>query len=207
VQQLQLDLWQLLDRARAAPASADVAELCDRLEGLDLVAGGDAIVEIAEIHRSRAQIAIEELTTKYLPPSEPVVPDELWAHLWRKTFVLNDDHLYLELQSNYPAERVAVMGYARAKEKSSGSVDFEDLAHEEEISRWVELIRSHLAPGRISLGDLQRASGLSAIQVWLALLLSGCELRPDPDGDFYAIDSLWISRIDTDTPIEPIWDL
>jgi hypothetical protein len=42
-QQLELDLWQFLAVAQAAPATADMVLLCSHLEGLDLIDGARAI--------------------------------------------------------------------------------------------------------------------------------------------------------------------
>jgi hypothetical protein len=100
-QQLELDLWQVFAVAQAAPESADMVLLCSHLDGLDLVDGARAIREITEIFRSKAEIMLAEIAAAYLPQEEPVIDDELWAHLYLRTFILNDDHLYLESEHCY----------------------------------------------------------------------------------------------------------
>ena len=71
-------------------------ELCGHLDGLSLVDGGRAVGEIAEIYRVRAETILNELAAAYLPVKEPVLADELWAHLYPQAFILRDEHLYLE---------------------------------------------------------------------------------------------------------------
>ena len=109
-QQLELDLWQILAVAQAEPATVGFIELCGRLDGLNLVDGGRAVGEIAEIYRVRAETILKEIAAAYfLPVKEPVLPDELWAHLYRQTFILRDEHLYLEVEHDYPQERQSVI--------------------------------------------------------------------------------------------------
>jgi hypothetical protein len=79
--------------------------LCSHLEGLDLIDRARAIGEIGEIFRSKAEIVLAEIAATYLPQEEPVIDDELWAHLYLRNFVLNDGHLYLESEHYYPEER------------------------------------------------------------------------------------------------------
>jgi hypothetical protein len=108
-QQLELDLWQILAVAQAQPTTVGFIELCSHLDGLNLVDGARAVGEIAEIYRSRAETILTEIATAYLPAKEPVLPDELWAHLYRQTFILRDEHLYLEVEHDYPQERQSVI--------------------------------------------------------------------------------------------------
>jgi hypothetical protein len=108
-QQLELDLWQIFAVAQAEPETANMVMLCSHLDGLDLIDGARAIGEIGEIFRSKAEIVLAEIAATYLPQEEPVIDDELWAHLYQRTFVLNDDHLYLESEHYYPEERRSVI--------------------------------------------------------------------------------------------------
>ena len=108
-QQLELDLWQILAVAQTEPATVGFIELCSHLDGLNLVDGARAVGEIAEIYRVRAETILIEIAAAYLPVKEPIVPDELWAHLYRSTFILRDEHLYLEVEHDYPIERQSVI--------------------------------------------------------------------------------------------------
>jgi hypothetical protein len=108
-QQLELDLWQILAVAQTEPATVGFIELCGHLDGLNLVDGGRAVGEIAEIYRVRAETILTEIAAAYLPVKEPIIPNELWAHLYQTTFILWDEHLYLEVEHDYPTERQSVI--------------------------------------------------------------------------------------------------
>jgi hypothetical protein len=202
-QQLELDLWQIFAVAQAEPATADMVILCSHLEGLDLIDGARAIGEISEIFRSKAEIVLAEIAATYLPEEEPVIDDELWAHLYLRTFVLNDDHLYLESEHYYPEERQSVIKLGSeadrlvADELHKIEVVKQILgnAHSEDIPGWAAKIRKIMAKvGEISLLDLQRRSRLSLVDLWLGLLLgdtgSLMERSEGGDDDFYKRDGV-----------------
>jgi hypothetical protein len=198
-QQLELDLWQIFAVAQAAPATADMVLLCAHLEGLDLIDGARAIGEIGEIFRSKAEMMLAEIAETYLPQEEPVIDDELWAHLYLRTFVLNDDHLYLETEHYYPEERQSVIKLgseadrlvADELQKIERIKEIIGNAHSEDVPAWAARVREVMAPVReMSLLDLQRRSGLSLVDLWLGLLLedTGCSMKRSGTGgdqDFY----------------------
>jgi hypothetical protein len=198
-QQLELDLWQIFAVAQAAPATADMVMLCAHLDGLDLIDGARAIGEIGEIFRSKAEIVLAEIAATYLPEVEPVIDDELWAHLYLRTFILNDDHLYLESEHYYPEQRQSVIKVgseadrlvADELQKREAIKKILDNAHSEDIPGWAAKVRKAMAQvGEISLLDLQRRSGLSLLDLWLGLLLgdTGCSVERSgagSDEDFY----------------------
>lgn len=195
-QQLELDLWQVFTVAQAAPESADMVLLCSHLDGLDLIDGARAIGEITEIFRSKAEIMLAEIAAAYLPQEEPVIDDELWAHLYLRTFILNDDHLYLESEHYYPEERQSVIKVgaeadllvADELQKIEAIKGILGNAHNEDIPTWAARVREVMAQvGEISLLDLQKVSGLSLVDLWLGLLLgdTGCSMERNGDGDFY----------------------
>jgi hypothetical protein len=204
-QQLELDLWQLLAVARVAPATASMLALCGHLEGLDLVDGARAIWELAEIYRSKAEVVLTEIAVAYLPLQEPVVVDELWAHLYQRSFVLWDEHLFWESEHDYPVGRQSVvrLGVA-ADELISDELQRAEVArqvlgnaHCEDVELWAGRIRVVVVEfGEISLLELVKRSGLSLVDVWLGLLLgdTGCLVRRGSKGfdDFYACDGIWV---------------
>jgi hypothetical protein len=184
-QQLELNLWQIFAVAQAEPATADMVMLCAHLEGLDLIDGARAIGEIGEIFRSKAEIVLAEIAATYLPQEEPVIDDDLWAHLYLRTFVLNDDHLYLESEHYYPEERQSVIKLGSEADslvadelhKIEAIKEILGNAHSEDIPGWAARARKAMAQvGEISLLDLQRRSlfhdrdiGCSRISVSLGL--------------------------------------
>jgi hypothetical protein len=198
-QQLELDLWQVFAVAQTESATADMVLLCSHLDGLDLIDGARAIGEITEIFRSKAEIVLTEIAATYLPQEEPVIDDELWAHLYQRTFVLNDDHLYLESEHYYPEERQSVIKLgseadllvADELQKIEAIKQILGNAHSEDIPGWAAKIQKVMAKvGTISLLDLQKRSGLPLVDLWLGLLLgdTGCSVERSGAGgdeDFY----------------------
>jgi hypothetical protein len=216
--QLELDLWQMLAVAQAEPANASMVILCSYLEGLDLIDGARAIWELGEIFRFRAEITLSEIATAYLPEQEPIVDDELWAHLLQRTFILRDEHLYLEPEHDYPESRQSVIKLgSEADELISDELQKAEVArqilgnaHSEDIPAWAAKIRKVMATAReMSLLDLQRRSRsvfgeeskLSLVDLWLGLLLgdTGCSIKRSGTGgdeDFYWGGGILVLGID-----------
>jgi hypothetical protein len=209
-QQLELDLWQIFAVAQAEPATADMVVLCSHLEGLDLIDGARAIGEIGEIFRSKAEIVLAEIAATYLPQEEPVIDDDLWAHLYLRTFILNDDHLYLESEHYYPEERQSVIKLGSEADslvadelhKIEAIKEILGNAHSEDIPGWAAKVRKAMARvvGEISLLDLQRRSRLSLLDLWLGLLLgdTGCSVERSGAGDdegFYRRDGILVKIV------------
>ena len=206
-QQLELDLWQMLAVAQTEPATIGFIELCGHLEGLNLVDGGRAIGEITEIYRVRAETILTEINTAYLPVKEPIIPDELWAHLYRSTFILRDEHLYLEVEHDYPALRQSVIKLGVEADEVATEAMIEAVlgnAHGEEIQLWASQIRGVMVECReMLLVELQERSGLDLVDLWLGLLLgdTGCVVsRQLSEGvefsvDFYDRAGIWIVEL------------
>ena len=206
-QQLELDLWQILAVAQTEPATVEFIELCGHLDGLNLVDGARAVGEIAEIYRVRAETILTEIAAAYLPVKEPIVPDELWAHLYRSTFILRDEHLYLEVEHDYPLERQSVIKLGVEADELAAEVMIQAVmgnAHGEEIELWASRIRAVMAEcGSMLLVELQQQSGLSLVDLWLGLLLgdTGCLLRRqlscevEFSVDFYDRAGIWIVEL------------
>jgi hypothetical protein len=203
-QQLELDLWQILAVAQTEPASVEFIELCSHLDGLNLVDGARAVGEITDIYRVRAETILTDIAAAYLPVKEPIVPDELWAHLYRSTFILRDEHLYLAVENDYPALRQSVIKFGvEADEVATESMIEAVLgnAHGEEIELWASQIRGVMVEcGEMLLVELQQKSGLNLVDLWLGLLLgdTGCSIHRQLSGevefsvDFYDRSRIWI---------------
>jgi hypothetical protein len=203
-QQLELDLWQILAVAQSEPATVGFIELCGHLDGLNLVDGARAVGEIAEIYRVRAETILTEIATAYLPVKEPILPDELWAHLYRTTFILRDEHLYLEVEHDYPTERQSVIKLGVEADELAAEAMIQAVmgnAHGEEIELWASRIRGVMVEcEEMLLVELQQKLGLSLVDVWLGLLLgnTGCLIRRqlscevEFSVDFYDQQGIWI---------------
>jgi hypothetical protein len=207
-QQLELDLWQMLAVAQSEPAAISMMTLCSHLEGLDLIDGARAIGELGEIFRFRAEITLSEIAAAYLPEQEPIVDDELWAHLLQRTFILRDEHLYLEPEHDYPCDRQSVIKLGvEADELISDELQKAEVArlilgnaHSEDVELWAAQIQEAMADcGEMRLLELQRRSQLPLVDVWLGLILgdTGCLVRRRSwgvvDGEgFYAVVGVWV---------------
>jgi hypothetical protein len=206
-QQLELDLWQILAVAQSEPATVGFIELCGHLEGLNLVDGARAVGEIAEIYRVRAETILTEIGAAYLPVKEPIVPDELWAHLYRTTFILRDEHLYLEVEHDYPTERQSVIKLGVEADEVAAEAMIQAVmgnAHGEEIELWASLIRGVMVEcGEMLLVELQQKLGLNLVDLWLGLLLgdTGCVVSRRVNCevgfgvDFYDRQGIWIVEL------------
>jgi hypothetical protein len=206
-QQLELDLWQILAVAQAEPATVEFIELCGHLDGLNLVDGARAVGEIAEIYRVRAETILTEITTAYLPAKEPIVSDELWAHLYRTTFILRDEHLYLEVERDYPSERQSVIKLGVEADEVAAEAMIQAVmgnAHGEEIKLWASLIRGVMVEcEEMLLMELQQKLGLNLVDLWLGLLLgdTGCVVSRRVNCevgfgvDFYDRQGIWIVEL------------
>jgi hypothetical protein len=203
-QQLELDLWQILAVAQTEPVTVGFIALCGHLDGLNLVDGGRAIGEIAEIYRARAETILTEINAAYLPVKEPIVPDELWAHLYRSTFILRDEHLYLAVEHDYPTERQSVIKLGVEADEVATDAMIEAVlgnTHGEEIELWASQIRGVMVEcGEMLLVELQQKSGLNLVDLWLGLLLgdTGCVVNRqlscevEFNVDFYDRAGIWI---------------
>jgi hypothetical protein len=130
--------------------------------------------------------------------------------LYLRTFVLNDDHLYLESEHYYPEERQSVIKLGSEADslvadelhKIEAIKQILGNAHSEDIPGWAAKVRKVMAKvGEISLLDLQRRSRLSLLDLWLGLLLgdTGCSLERSGSGDdegFYRCDGILVVGID-----------
>jgi hypothetical protein len=206
-QQLELDLWQILAVAQTEPVTVGFIELCGHLDGLNLVDGARAVGEIAEIYRVRAETILTEIATAYLPVKEPIVPDELWEHLYRTTFILRDEHLYLEVEHDYPSERQSVIKLGVEADEVAAEAMIQAVmgnAHGEEIKLWASKIREVMVEcGEMLLVELQQKLGLNLVDLWLGLLLgdTGCVVsrrvncEVEFGVDFYAQHGIWIVEL------------
>lgn len=69
-----------------------------------------------------------------------------------------------------------------------------DLSHDEDITRWVDVVQEALKrmPEKILLVELHEHVSLTWIELLLALLLGGFELKQE--GHFYQLSTLWVLR-------------
>ncbi|MGG6297704.1 hypothetical protein ACQ4M4_25195 [Leptolyngbya sp. AN02str] len=113
VQQLELDLWQSLEKASRFPETADLRSLCDALEQTlsdqslaeQLTVVGDVLVQLSEVHAARANLLISGWERRH-NPAEPVVNLENCVDLFVQSLTLDVSDLFEEPEPiQYPANR------------------------------------------------------------------------------------------------------
>lgn len=68
-----------------------------------------------------------------------------------------------------------------------------NVAYDENVSGWIQQIQACLADSdkpKVSLLELVKVTKLPLVKVWLALLLSGCQLEQQQE--FYSIEGIWV---------------
>jgi hypothetical protein len=71
-----------------------------------------------------------------------------------------------------------------------------EMAHDEDVSAWSLAIGqgiSAMGGEAVLLVELQRAIGIPLIQMWVALLLSGCEV--EQQGGFCEAGTIWVTKL------------
>ncbi|MGA7932027.1 MAG: hypothetical protein WCA35_00455 [Kovacikia sp.] len=113
VQQLELDLWQSLEKASRFPETADLRSLCDALEQTlsdqslaeQLTVAGDVLVQLSEVHAARANLLLSGWERRH-NPAEPVVNLEDCVDLFVQSLTLDVSELFEEAEPiQYPANR------------------------------------------------------------------------------------------------------
>lgn len=96
----------------------------------------------------------------------------------------DDDSVFVALET---AEAIA-LAEEDWEERERGV----DLSHDEDITRWVDVVREalQLIPERILLIELHERISLTWVELLLALLLGGFEL--EQEGHFYQLNTLWV---------------
>lgn len=201
------DLWQLLD--------VTLADL-ETLEQLRVAA--EAIARIAEVFQERSVRIFEELEAA-TSEDGPVMPTDAFDRYVRQTMQV-DLEQFIEPPLNLPRKPPQRSPQEEIEEQSVvGAIDQAALlqaldeqmsqepglteaevfnramavAHEEDVSAWVEAIAQWIPAGAtsaVSLLELQRSLEMPLVQVWLALLLG--EYRLEQRGEFYETQQVWV---------------
>jgi hypothetical protein len=154
VQQLELDLWQSLEKASRFPETADLRSLCDALEQTlsdqslaeQLTVAGDVLVQLSEVHAARANLLISGWERRH-NPVEPVVNLEDCVDLFVQSLTLDVSDLFEEPEPiQYPANR---KHQSSIQEEGSvvGEVDKNALLH------WVDQVAADQALNEAQMAE------------------------------------------------------
>ena len=218
--QLQLNLWRQLEQAQARPEATDWRQLCLAFDEtikltpveLRLATAADAIEQMADLLLARATAWAEDWNRR--PGDGPVLDEDLFAELVRQSFSLDlsglveEPELYVRAASEKSHEDAeSVVEYREKTEVLAELESFVDedmgeaeveLEHDENIGAWAEVIRRWMRQqelGSVAITQLQEATGLSVVKLWLAALL--CGLGMEQRGAFYDVARVVI-RLHTD---------
>jgi hypothetical protein len=167
--QLELDLWNNLSAAAAAPLAANMNQLWQDLEvaiaplpqQLQLAIVPEAILRIAQIHAERAQSLLDDWEATDECDDGPILNEDILAPMLRQTMTLDLDAL-LEPPPLYPRSShsnfqsiVGVVDKAAMLDVLDGMAaerideDPNQVAHVEDISAWARAIAEYFSSRRV----------------------------------------------------------
>jgi hypothetical protein len=219
VRQLELDLWVMLQEAPESVAFPAIWQALDgALDGMGVVeqlqTAGRAIAQVAEIFQVQAGLVFEELEATAAKDGPKMMADAFDRYV-RQSMAI-DLEQYVEEPEGLPrqgrsveaadfysvaesAEKTVLLEVLHEEMVRSDAVMQEEalsVAHGEDISAWVEMIRVVLSqrPEGVMLEQLCGMVGLQFIELWLGLLLGGYGLsrvvRQDEEAFYSAIGIL-----------------
>lgn len=156
---------------------------------------GTVLARLAEIETQKAELFAEEWE-QFCHPTEPILLDcesdpDLFVQgqqtRWDdETFERDDRQAHYYPESRKPAKRCGSAIKEATIEQMLEALptikQIQELAHSEDIESWIERVQAVLAE-RMPLAALADRSGLSVVQVWIALLFGGFKI--EREGDFY----------------------
>jgi hypothetical protein len=191
------DFWNLIESATKNPAETNFLSLLQQLDRAiqltakpdKLSAAGSAIEQLANIYRDRATATFSRIQWDSNPQQEPIIALSEFDRYVRQSSVLDLDRFLVDRSHYYPLERLATVTAAQISEIQASIVDAPlppdpDVAHEEDISTWVQETIDALGSQPQSLMSLAQHTPL--VRVLLSIFLSDNKLVASrTSGDFY----------------------
>ncbi|MCY7276453.1 MAG: hypothetical protein LH702_22650 [Phormidesmis sp. CAN_BIN44] len=215
VTQLELELWDQLQRAQLMPEAIDVSQLLDVLEvaaaqlpeSQRLQFAGDALLQMAELCAVRAGVLFTEWEEAY---RDPIVERDFFADVVRQTMAVDLSELMEpppvrkrrtkstnqpEGSIAAPVDKAAVLAMVDQLEADNEETQNQAvlaIAHSENVTGWTEAIAQWLqtAPDRpVSITELSDGLEMPWVEVWLGVLFGGFQL--EQRGGFYE-SMVWV---------------
>jgi hypothetical protein len=205
VTQLELQLWNTLQKARKMPQEADLGVIWNELEraiinrdlSVQLEVSAETILQIAGLVHERSKMQFEKLVARHSDEGPVMLADAFDQYVRQSMEVDFDPFMepFERKEHDYPDARSlfsVVAEVSKADLLNSLAVEtvaetiWEDLAYDEDIGAWASTIRNwlqHKQVKAVTLIQLEEQTGLSIVKLWLAGLLSGFEMKQD--GTFY----------------------
>lgn len=219
-EQLELDLWEELRRAQQMPEVAGVAQILDAMEvtaaqlpqAERLRFAGEALLQIANLCAARAGLLMGEWEEAY---RDPVVQEGFFADLVRQTMAVDLSDLMEPTPPRKPrtkrvklveteegsivasVDKAALLAMvdqleAEAAVEKERKQQILGIAHDENVSQWIEAITHWLQTvptQQVPFAQLSQSLGMARVEVWLGVLLGDFELEQDEE--FYS-DAIWV---------------
>ena len=205
--QLELNLWDQIRQAEAAPTAIACRQIClyfdaeseRMLRREQLEQGAEAIRSLAELLAMRAEAYFEEWQQRYNPVG-PSLEINDFSDLIRQSFSLDLDELITETEPTYrlpnqtehfinsqvsEISKDELLAMLEDSEIGQDNLNIEKMEYAKDVSAGITVVRSRLeAIGRqAELMEVIRETAMSPVMVWMALLLGGFEL--EKHWDFY----------------------
>lgn len=216
VKQLELNLELKFETAAYTPEEANLSELWLEFErvmaGLphqeQLRIGGLVIEQLAGLYQSKANCLLDDWEEAY-NEAGPNFPDEWLQGLVRQSqtvdvsTVVRQPHrrlkqLSMDLISVADSlagevNKSAVLAMVDEMEALEQKAEALAVAHDENVSAWVEIISAWFAahPQSLPLMELKQWLNMPLVQLWLGLLLGGFGV--EQRGDFYEVEQVWVN--------------
>jgi len=201
--QLELNLWAELE---------DFQNLLDAVERVvshlpesqQLQVAGDALLRIAELCESRAELLTTEWEEAY---RDPIVGQGFFDEIVRQTMAVDFSDLMEPAPLRKPRQdgeptrsivatvekEVALAMVEQMEQEAEAQMQAVlGVAHSEDVSGWAGAIDRWLAQhsGEVSWDELEVGLGMPWVEIWLGLLLGGFVL--EQRGEFYQRETIWV---------------
>ena len=163
---LNIDFWDSIKIAVKTPTEVDFIELLQQLDqsidsSTQLPAAGDAIEQLSQIYRDRANAKFEEIEWLRSPQHEPIVLLSEFDRYIRQSCVLDLDRFLKEPEHFYPEQRASAVLSPKEIVADVLSAIIEDdpisIAHEEDVEAWVNQTLAAMSGRSISFLELTRS--------------------------------------------------
>ncbi len=208
VTQLELDLWEQLQRAQLMPEAVDVSQLLDAVEvaaaqlpeAQRLQFAGDALLQMAELCAVRAGVLFSEWEEA---SRDPIVEPGFFADVVRQTMAVDLSDLLEpapvrkrrtkststpEGSIAAPVDKAAVLAMVDQMEAAHEETQKQAvlaIAYSENVTRWTEAIAQWLqtAPTLpVSITELSDGLGMPWVEVWLGALFGSFHTNLNREG-------------------------
>ena len=228
VKQIELDLWTALRDASADPIAAEFPLIWQALDKFlpslsithQLETASHAIAQVTDIFEVQAGLIFEALEAR-ATLNGPTMAEDAFDRYVRQSMEIDfepyieavpsperqprtdrspEDEFYSQVKSIDKTELIAALHEEILLSDAIVAESAMSVAHREDISVWIELIRSQLGQmnGATEFQYLLAHINLEWVELWLGLLLGGYKLsrgieRFQKPEDFYSLTNLWIN--------------